>query len=212
MRSVGEVALQADRDPARYRDVIGSMLEEVDRLTALVDNLLTLTRADAGKIAVSTQVGDLREFARATADQLRLLADDKQQALELEAGGAITAGFDPRILRLALANLIHNAIKYTPAGGKIRVRVQARSNGDAIVEVADNGPGIPAAHHERVFERFYRTDSGRASDAGGAGLGLAIARWAVEANGGRIELENGTPSGSVFRIVLQLKRQDEAVR
>jgi heavy metal sensor kinase len=205
MRSVGEVALQTERDPARYRDVIGSMLEEVDRLTGLVDNLLTLTRADAGKIAVDKAVGDLREVAQSTANQLRLLAEEKQQSLALEPGGAIMASFDPRILRLALANLIHNAIKYTPTGGSVRLRVQARSNGDAIVEVDDNGPGIPASHRERVFERFYRIDSGRASDAGGAGLGLAIARWAVEANGGRMELENALPSGSVFRIVLPMK-------
>ena len=212
MRSVGEVALQAERDPARYRDVIGSMLEEVDRLTALVENLLTLTRADAGKIAVSREVGDLREFASSTANHLRLLAEERQQSLELEPGRATMASFDPGILRLALVNLIHNAIKYAPAGGKVRLRVQTRSNGDAIVEVDDNGPGIPVEHRDRVFERFYRIDSGRASDTGGAGLGLAIARWAVEANGGRIELESGTPSGSIFRIVLRSKLQDEAPR
>ncbi|HJY78444.1 MAG TPA: ATP-binding protein, partial [Burkholderiales bacterium] len=202
MRSVGEVALQADRDPARYRDVIGSMLEEVDRLTALVENLLTLTRADAGKIAVNREVSDLREFASSTANHLRPLAEENQQSLELEPGRPTMASFDPKILRLALVNLIHNAIKYAPTGGRVRLRVKTRSNGDAVVEVDDNGPGIPVEHRERVFERFYRIDSGRASDTGGAGLGLAIARWAVEANGGRIEVENGAPSGSVFRIVL----------
>jgi len=212
MRSVGEVALQAERDPARYRDVIGSMLEEVDRLTVLVDNLLMLTRADAGKIAVHSEVSDLREFASSTLSHLRLLGEEKQQSLELEPGSATPVTFDPKILRLALVNLIHNAIKYTPAGGKVRLRVEASSNGDAVVEVKDNGPGIPVEHRERVFERFYRMDSGRASDTGGAGLGLAIARWAVEANGGRIELESGTPSGSIFRIVLQSKLQDEAPR
>jgi heavy metal sensor kinase len=202
MRSVGEVALQTQRDPARYRDVIGSMLEEVDRLTGLVDNLLTLTRADAGKIAVSTEIGDLREFAKAAADQLRLLADEKKQSLELEPGRAIMASFDPKILRLALVNLIHNAIKYTPNGGNVRLRVQARSNGDAIVEVEDSGPGIPVAYRERVFERFYRIDSSRASNTGGAGLGLAIARWAAETHRGRMELESAFPNGAIFRIVL----------
>jgi len=212
MRSVGEVALQAHRDPARYRDVIGSMLEEVDRLTVLVENLLMLTRADAGRIAVNAEVTELREFAGSTANQFRLLAEEKQQSLELEPGRPTMASFDPKILRLALTNLVHNAIKYTPTGGKVRLRVQTRSNGDAIVEVDDNGPGIALAHRERVFERFYRIDSGRGGDTGGTGLGLAIARWAVEANGGRIEVENKVPSGSVFRIVLQLKRQGEAMR
>ena len=88
----------------------------------------------------------------------------------------------------ALMNLIHNAIKYTPNGGTISVEVNATSSGRAVIEVRDTGPGIPAAHRDRIFDRFYRVDASRSREEGGVGLGLAIARWAVEANGGQIEL------------------------
>ena len=199
MRSVGEVALQSERQPPQYRDVIGSMLEEVDRLTNLADSLLTLTRADSGKIELKPQAVDLGELAAAAADQLRVLAEDRHQTLALDANGRIQAWADPELLRLALTNLVHNAIKYTPPGGAIRLRV--RSSPDAAtIEVCDTGPGIPVEERELIFERFYRLHAARSS--AGAGLGLAIARWAVTANNGRIAVESGSAGGSVFRIVL----------
>ncbi len=203
MRSVGEVALQSERQPQRYRDVIGSMLEEVDRLTHLVDSLLTLTRADSGKVKPKAQAIDLGEAAAAVADQLRVLAEEKQQTLRLEPDRAVQASCDPELLRLALINVVHNAIKYTPAGGAIQVHVRSSSNGTATIDVSDTGPGIPAAERERIFERFYRLHGARTS--AGAGLGLAIARWAVTANNGRIEVEAAATGGSVFRIVLPIR-------
>src|SRR5260221_13353699 len=99
-------------------------------------------------------------------------------------------------------NLVHNAIKSTSAAGATHIRVTATDSGQPAIEVQDTGPGIPAAHQERIFERFYRVDPGRARESGGVGLGLAIARWAVAANGGRIELESEESKGSLFRIVL----------
>jgi signal transduction histidine kinase len=97
---------------------------------------------------------------------------------------------------------LHNAIKYTPPKGVIRVAAASTVSGDAVVEVRDSGRGIPAADQQRVFERFYRMDPARSRDTGGTGLGLAIARWAVEANGGRIELESASGQGTLFRVVL----------
>src|SRR5215471_5304126 len=144
MRSVGEVALQEIREPAAYRDVIGSMLEEVDRLTRLADSLLTLTRAESGKIALTSEVSDVGELTRNVADQLRVLAEEKQQSLCVEAANSSRVVCDPAILRLGLMNLLHNAIKYTPAGGAIRVGVNATVAGQATIEVQDTGPGIPA--------------------------------------------------------------------
>jgi len=202
MRSVGEVALQGPLDPAAYRDVIGSMLEEVDRLTRLVDSLLTLTRAESGRIPLASEAVDLGELAGSVADQLRVLAEEKQQSLSVHAAAPVRVRCDPAILRLGLMNLLHNAIKYTPNGGAIRVGVATALPWHAAIEVQDTGPGIPAAHRQRIFERFYRVDAGRSTDAGGVGLGLAIARWAVEANGGRIELESEDGKGSLFRVVL----------
>jgi heavy metal sensor kinase len=207
MRSVGEVALQGPLEPAACRDVIGSMLEEVDRLTRLVDSLLTLTRAESGKVQPAREILDLSEFARNVVEHLRVLAEEKQQSLGVHAPEPVNAACDAAILRQGLMNLIHNAIKYTPNSGAIRVAVAKTPSGEASIEVRDTGPGIPAAHRQRIFERFYRVDVGRSRDAGGVGLGLAIARWAVEANGGRIELESEEGKGSLFRVVLPMLDQ-----
>jgi len=122
----------------------------------------------------------------------------------VETPGGIRARCDPAVLRQGVVNVIDNAIKHTPSGGVIRVGVKVMASTEAAIEVADTGPGIPAADRQRIFERFYRVDGGRSRDAGGVGLGLAIARWAVEANGGRIEVESTEGRGAVFRIVLPI--------
>jgi signal transduction histidine kinase len=122
--------------------------------------------------------------------------------LSIDAQSEITATGDANVLRQGLSNLIDNAIKYTPDKGTITVRVVKMSLAEAAIEVRDTGRGIPAEHRERIFDRFYRVDAARARDSGGLGLGLAISRWAVEAHGGRIELESEEGTGSVFRIVL----------
>ena len=109
---------------------------------------------------------------------------------------------DRDALRLALMNLLGNALRYTPAEGRITVRVKHAQETEVAVEVEDTGPGIAPEHQAHLFERFYRVDSGRTRAAGGFGLGLAIARWAVRANGGRIELDSEPGRGSCFRIVL----------
>ncbi len=202
LRSVGEVALQGPLDPTVCRDVIGSMLEEVDRLAQLVDSLLTLTRAESGKIRPTHQVLDLGGLASDVVDQLRVLAEEKQQRLSIHADRPVSARCDPALLRLGLMNLLHNAIKYSPSNGVIRVAVTTTPAGQPAIEVQDTGPGIAAAHRQLIFERFYRVDAGRSGDSGGVGLGLAIARWAVEANAGRIELESEEGNGSLFRVVL----------
>src|SRR5262245_518221 len=202
MRSVGEVALQRPLTIPGYRDVIGSMLEEVDRLTRLVESLLTLTRADAGRISLTRQMVDLGDLAVSASDRLRVLAEDKEQNLDVRVQGGIMAECDPGIVRQGLINLLYNAIKYTPSKGAISVRVSAPDSREAVIAVKDTGPGIPSAHHHRIFDRFYRVDPGRSREDGGLGLGLAIARWAIEANGGRIELQSEPGAGAVFRIVL----------
>jgi len=204
MRSVGEVALQNPLEPGAYRDAIGSMLEEVDRLTRLVDSLLTLTRSESGRIALQRESVDLGELMGGIAEQLRVLAEEKQQKLCVKTGTPVKIACDPVILRLGLTNVLHNAIKYTPVGGEIGVTVNTASAGEAMIAVQDTGPGIAAAHRERIFERFYRVDAGRSRDVGGVGLGLAIARWAIEANGGRIALEGEEGKGSLFRVILPL--------
>ena len=202
IRSVGEVALQRPLSTQEYRDVIASMLEEVDRLTRLVENLLLLTRAEAGRIPMTPVVVDLTELVGSVSDTLRVLADEKNQEWTVDIAEHVTAACDASILRLAVMNVMYNAIKYTPDKGEIRVTARRSSLGDAVIEIQDTGPGIAVTHRQRIFERFYRVDDARSRDTGGVGLGLAIARWAVEANGGRIELESEEGRGTMFRIVL----------
>jgi heavy metal sensor kinase len=202
IRAVGEVALQDHQEAERYREAIGSMLEEVDRLSRLVGSLLFLSRADAGPVQRRQETG-LLDLARESAALLEILAEENGQHIEVHGNGDVRADVDGLILRQALINLIDNAIKYSPRGSAIRVDVRSDREGKAIVEVTDQGPGIPEPHCARVFDRFYRVDKSRSREqGGGAGLGLSIALWAVRTHGGRIDLESHEGKGSTFRIVL----------
>jgi heavy metal sensor kinase len=206
IRSVGEVALQEDLDAAAYRDRIGSMLEGVNRLTRLVENLLTLTRADGGHVPppVRTETDVTRLVERAVED-MRALAEEKDQALTVSLKEAAVLRIDEATVRLALVNLLDNAIKYTPPSGTVTVGSRIRGR-EFLIEVTDTGPGIPAEHRDLVFDRFYRVEKDRASQTGGAGLGLSIAKWAAEVNGGRIELEIREEPGSTFALVFPLDK------
>ena len=202
IRSVGEVALQVPKSATEYRDVIGSMLEETDRLTRLVDSLLTLSRADAGHIQVQRTDISLLGLAQEASSLVEVLAEEKQQRISVEGDPTLIVSGDRLILRQALVNLIDNAIKYSPAEAEILVRVAAGKDSQLIVEVVDQGPGVRQEHQSRIFDRFYRVDSARSREWGGAGLGLAIARWAVEIHGGQITLQSVEGRGSTFRVAL----------
>jgi len=201
IRAVGEVALQDHQEPERYREAIGSMLEEVDRLSRLVGSLLFLSRAEAGPVLSRQNLG-LLDLARESAALIEILAQEKGQRLEVRGDRDLRADVDALILRQALINLIDNAIKYSPRGSSIRIDVRADRAHEAIVEVADEGPGIAEPHRSHVFDRFYRVDKSRSREQGGAGLGLSIALWAVKAHGGRIEVQSEEGKGSTFRIAL----------
>ncbi len=201
IRSVGEVGLQRDGDARHYREIIGSMLEETNRLTSLVENLLTISRADAGHIDLERAPLRLLELAGEAAGLLEVLADEKGERLVVEGDSSAAVLGDRLVLRHAVMNLIDNAIKYSPVGGTVRVRVE-RKGDRCLLDVIDTGPGIPPEHRDKVFDRFYRVDKARSRDAGGSGLGLSIARWAAEAHGGSIELFSGISKGSTFRITL----------
>ncbi|MBI4604502.1 MAG: HAMP domain-containing protein [Planctomycetes bacterium] len=203
IRSVGEVGLREPRDERSYRDIIGSMLEEVDRLARLVEQLLMLSRADAGHVKLSREPVDLAELAREVAEHLAVLAEEKKQVIQVGDDGVVMTEVDRLVLRQALINLYDNAIKYSPERSAISVSVRAKDL-SAILEVKDSGIGIPRESQKHVFERFYRVDKGRSRGLGGTGLGLSIARWAVEVHGGLIEFESEVGKGSTFRIVLPL--------
>jgi len=210
IRGIGELGLNETRTPAEYKDAIGSMLEEVDRLTRLVDTLLQLSRGDAGTIRLSPESVDLSDLARDVASSLAILAEERRQRLQVDAPSPVIVRADRLVLRDAITNLVDNAIKYGPQGSQIDITVRGDTT-EAALTVSDQGPGIPEEHRERIFDRFYRVDEGRSRGMGGTGLGLAIARWAVEANDGRISLHSAG-TGAAFRVTLPLSSGTTSVR
>jgi heavy metal sensor kinase len=199
IRSVGEVGLRERRDERAYREIIGSMLEEADRLVCLVSRILTLSRVDSGQAKLSIEAIDLEELAVDVSAQLGVLAEEKNQAIEIDRSGRPRCIGDRLLLRQALTNLVDNAIKYTPEGGRIELRLSS-TPAAAVIDVSDTGPGIDPARQSHVFERFYRGAS--AGSAPGAGLGLSISKWAVESIGGRLELHAADGGGCTFRMTL----------
>jgi heavy metal sensor kinase len=209
IRSVGEVALQTSGTIEEYRDTIGSMLEEVNHLTSLVENLLTIARADARQIPLRRSVFGVAELAREAGGLLDVLIEDKRLNLQFESDERVTLEGDRLLIRQALVNIIHNAVKYTPAGGSISVRVVREMDERVRLEIADTGPGIPPEHAARIFDRFYRVDQARTGNESGAGLGLSIAQWAVQMHGGEIKLKSSN-TGCVFQIWLPAGRHSVA--
>ena len=207
LRSVGEVGLQTDHSAEHYRDVIGSMLEEVARLSSMIDTLLTMAHADSGEIQLQKADFPLQELVNESVALVSVLAEEKAQSITVEGNPAVHVSADRRFLRMALINLLDNAVKYSPLNSVIRVNWQVSPYGrtsvsEIMLAVEDEGPGIPEAARHRVFDRFYRVDDSRTRSTGGAGLGLAIAKWAVEAHGGTISIASGRTGGALFQVCL----------
>jgi heavy metal sensor kinase len=202
LRSTGQVALTSAGSIDDHREAIGSMLEEVERLSKLLETLLLLARSDAERMVLSRHSVDLLDLVQEMASECRVLAEEKSQSIAID-GSEVVLSADPTVLRIAIANVIHNAIRYSPSNGLVSIRVE--SQGDtATIEVADQGDGIPPAHLDQIFERFYQIDSARSPGTDGVGLGLAMARWAVEAHHGTITVRNNPAAGSTFTISLPL--------
>ncbi len=206
LRAVGEVALREAGDATTLRETMGSMLEEAQRLNDLLDAMLRFARVESGRTLLHCEAVRVDELIAEVCDCVDVLAVEKQQTVEVVGDPGLVVSADPLLLRHAVMNILHNAIRYSPAGTKVRVRCFQRDR-EAIVEIADEGPGIAPEHHQKIFDRFYRIDKARSRSEGGAGLGLAIARLSIEQLGGRIELASEAGKGSRFQIVLSIHRR-----
>lgn len=204
-RGETEVALaREDRTPEEYRETLGILRDESRRLARIIEDLFTLTRADAGEYPI--RLGDLYldELAADVLRRTRSLAMAKNIALTSNIAPELPFRADEALMRRMLLNLLDNAIKYTPKDGRITLGCQRRGE-EYVVGVTDTGEGIPDEFQQHVFERFFRADKARSrkeGESGGAGLGLSIARWIAEAHHGRLELTRSDASGSTFTVVL----------
>jgi heavy metal sensor kinase len=197
----GEIELAAMKADAgdTYRRVAASQLEELDKLKRLIDQLLTLARAESGQIPLSHYPVDLAAVVRSVVEQIEAVAHAQGLALRCEAPGVVMIDGDEEWLERLLLNLLDNAFKFTPRGGRVDVRLSTDET-DAVLEVRDSGIGMAADVRPHVFERFYRADPARSSTARGAGLGLSLVKWIVDRHKGSIQLDSQPDRGSAFTI------------
>jgi signal transduction histidine kinase len=181
-------------------ETLRTMLRQVERLGTLVTQLLDLSRLESGAVPLQRRAFDLQPMLEDAASETRLRGGDVDVAVSVDPPGAKADG-DPERVHQVVANLLDNAVRYSPAGGTVELRA-TRTRGSVTIEVCDEGPGISDEEKTRVFERFYRADASRSSKHGGAGLGLAIAHWIVDLHGGEIRAEARQPTGCRMVVVL----------
>jgi heavy metal sensor kinase len=205
LRGELESVIQEATLAPEWRERLGSALEEVERLASIVEGLFAISRLDAGEAAAEWVKLDLARLTAATSDQMSLLAEDKNIQITCVTAESVWVEGDRARLKQVVVNLLDNAIKYTLQDGAIALTVSA-SNSHAVLEVADNGIGIPAEALPRVFDRFFRVDKARSRELGGAGLGLSIVKSICTAHHGRVEASSLPGQGSRFRVELPLAK------
>src|SRR5713226_7909652 len=215
LRGETEVALsQQARSLEEYRESLGVLHHEAERLTHIVEDLFTLTRADAGQYPLQPRDFYLDELVAECVHSARTLALAKKISLNFEEASESPIHADESLLRRMILNLLDNAIKYTSEGGRVTVTC-AHTAHEYVLSIADTGEGIPADLQPRIFERFFRVDkacSREENDGGGAGLGLSISRWIAEAHHGRLELTRSDSTGSTFAAYLPAGPPTSATR
>lgn len=200
----GELEAIAGQDiPPEQSEMIGSALEEVERLTRIVEHLLAISRLDAGEALRETVCLDLGKMARSTAEQMHLLAEEKSISLLYDITPNVSIEADTARLRQAIANLVDNAIKYTPEGGWVKLSVET-NNGQGVFSISDNGIGITSQALPHIFDRFYRGDKARSLYSAGAGLGLAIVKAICTAHNAEIKVSSTEGAGTCFRVEFAL--------
>jgi heavy metal sensor kinase len=198
------LALKKERPSSDYRQSLETIAQEAKRMSSIINQLLILARADAGKEEWNfTQVNLGRLISNLSTD-IEILCQEKGLSFQLDHTGDLVVKGDEARLRGLLMNLLDNAVRYTPSPGTISVSLR-REGQMVVVAITDTGVGIPAEDIPLIFERFYRVDKSRSRAEGGSGLGLAICRHIAEAHGGKIEVESRVGAGSTFSVWLPLQ-------
>ncbi len=193
----------AEEDPGTTRRFLEIIERHVDRLEALVEDLLELSRIEEQEQAggIGLEPGLVSDILKGAAELVKERAGDSAAGFEISCEENLTALMNPILLEQAFVNLLENAVKYSPEGSPVRVTA-SRSGKESVIRIEDRGPGIPAAHLDRIFERFYRVDKSRSRKLGGTGLGLAIVKHVVKVHGGRVDVESRPGEGSAFIVRL----------
>jgi two-component system OmpR family sensor kinase len=203
LRGEAEIALLQARSVEDYRRVLASQLEEFNKLSHMIDQLLILASAEAGEIQWTERSVDLAALVGSLVEQLEPVATAKKITLVTNAQPNVSVRGDTSWIERVILNLLDNAIKFTPDGGQVRVSVAAE-NGEAALRVEDTGIGIPPEALPHIFERFYRAEPSRSKQVEGVGLGLALVKWIVDRHRGRIQVESQPGAGSTFTVWLPL--------
>jgi len=200
LRAGAEAALQQGSDPAASREALADCIEETDRIRQLLETLLDISAAENGVLKLDRQSIAADALFEDVAGLYSIVAEEKGVTLDVVPAPGVSVWADPTRLRQILANLVDNAVKYTPQGGKVRLEAETRGN-RARITVRDTGPGIPPGEQEKIWQRLYRGDHSRSQR--GLGLGLSVVKALVEAHGGTVTIENAPERGAIFALEMQ---------
>ena len=198
-----EISLHEERSTEEYEAIIASALEEITRLSNVVETLLELSRADMGKVKMKKGKADLSRHIMDVCDDVVILSESKNVHVEYNIEPNIEIEYDSGRVHQAFLNVIDNAIKYTPEGGKIFINLK-KNDSNAVIEVTDTGEGIPDSELPHIFDRFYRVKKKRSDEIQGTGLGLSIVKWIIEAHNGSIDVTSKRNQGTTFTMKLPL--------
>src|SRR5579864_1013931 len=201
IRGEADVALDHDRNSAEYKESLAIIQDEARRLTRLIDDLLNLARADAGHVSLHVEEFYVNDLLAECCRVIQAKAGAKKIHLECQCPEDVAYRGDPELIRRLVLNLLENAIRYTPEGGRVQISVEDSAR-ELRIQVADTGIGIPPETATHVFERFYRGDQARSRQNGGFGLGLSIVKWIAESHNGSVELSSEPGQGSTFTVLL----------